>query len=201
MLDSILELASNDIAIDLGTANTVVYMRRKGIVLNEPSVVALSSAGGRKVVHAVGMDAKLMLGRTPRHLEAIRPLRDGVIADFEVAQQMIRSFIGRTRSRRALIGPKVIVGVPSGATPVERRAISDSCLEAGARRVDLMDETMAAALGAGIPIDDPWGSMVVDIGGGTTEVAVLSRRGAITQHAGGRRRNGPGDHHLHAPRA
>ena len=173
---------SNDIAIDLGTANTLIYMKGKGIVLNEPSVVALRNMGGRKIVHAVGIKAKQMLGRTPGHMEAIRPMRDGVIADFEVAEEMIKYFIRKIRNRWAFINPMVIVSVPSGATAVERRAINDSCLNAGARRVGLIDEPTAAAIGAGLLIDEPTGSMVVDIGGGTTEVAVLSLSGVVYSH-------------------
>src|SRR5579862_1834255 len=169
---------AEDIAIDLGTANTLIYMKGRGIVLNEPSVVALRDVGGRKQVHAVGAEAKRMMGRTPGRIEALRPLRDGVIADFEVAEEMIKHFIRRVR-RWGFTQPKVIVCVPSGATPVERRAINDSCLNAGARRVGLIDEPMAAAIGAGLPIHEPTGSMVVDIGGGTTEVAVLSLSGIV----------------------
>jgi rod shape-determining protein MreB len=179
MFPSLFGVISNDIAIDLGTANTLVYMKGKGIVLNEPSVVALRTVGGRKIVHAVGIDAKQMLGRTPGHIEAIRPMRDGVIADFEVAEEMIKYFIRKAHNRKAFTNPKVIVCVPSGATAVERRAINDSCLNAGARRVGLIDEPMAAAIGAGLPIHEPTGSMVVDIGGGTTEVAVLSLSGIV----------------------
>jgi rod shape-determining protein MreB and related proteins len=160
-------------------SNTVIYMRDRGIVLSEPSVVAYNNDNGRKVIRAVGSEAKQMLGRTPGHIETIRPMRDGVVADFEVAHEMIRTFMGRTCRHKALISPKVVVGVPCGATPVERRAIGDSCLTAGARHVDLVDETMAAAIGAGLPIDDPSGSMVVDVGGGTTEVAVLSLAGVV----------------------
>jgi rod shape-determining protein MreB len=174
MLSSVLALKSNDLAIDLGTANTVVWERRKGIVLNEPSVVAVNTAGGRRVVQAVGAQAKRMLGRTPSYIEAIRPMRDGVIANFEVAEEMLRAFIARIRRCAAFVPPRVVVGVPSGATPLERQAISESCLGAGARQVQVMDEAMAAAIGAGVPMDDPTGSMVVDVGGGTTEVAVLS---------------------------
>ncbi len=170
---------SNGIAIDLGTANTLVYMKGKGIVLNEPSVVALRTVGGRKIVHAVGTEAKQMLGRTPGHIEAIRPMRDGVIADFEVAEEMIKHFIRKAHNRKAFTNPRIIVCVPSGATAVERRAINDSCLNAGARRVGLIDEPIAAAIGAGLPIHEPTGSMVVDIGGGTTEVAVLSLSGIV----------------------
>jgi rod shape-determining protein MreB len=179
MFSSLFGFISNDIAIDLGTANTLVYMRGKGIVLNEPSVVALRTAGGRKTVYAVGLEAKMMLGRTPGHMEAIRPMRDGVIADFEVAEEMIKYFIRKVHNRQGFVNPKVIVCVPSGATAVERRAINDSCLNASARRVGLMYEPMAAAIGAGLPIHEPTGSMVVDIGGGTTEVAVLSLSGIV----------------------
>jgi rod shape-determining protein MreB len=163
----------DDIAIDLGTANTLIYMKGRGIVLNEPSVVALRNVAGRKQVHAIGAEAKRMIGRTPGHIEALRPLRDGVIADFEVAEEMIKHFIRRVR-RRGLTQPKMIVCVPSGATAVERRAINDSCLNAGARRVGLIDEPMAAAIGVGLAVHAPAGSMVVDVGGGTTEVAVLA---------------------------
>ncbi|HVK41263.1 MAG TPA: rod shape-determining protein, partial [Phenylobacterium sp.] len=179
MFSSLFGAISNDIAIDLGTANTLIYMKGKGIVLNEPSVVALRNVGGRKVVHAVGIEAKQMLGRTPGHMEAIRPMRDGVIADFEVAEEMIKYFIRKVHNRKGFVNPKVIVCVPSGATAVERRAINDSCLNAGGRRVGLIDEPMAAASGAGLPIHEPTGSMVVDIGGGTTEVAVLSLSGIV----------------------
>jgi rod shape-determining protein MreB len=179
MFSSLFGIISSDIAIDLGTANTLVYMRGKGIVLNEPSVVALRTAGGRKSVYAVGLEAKMMLGRTPGHMEAIRPMRDGVIADFEVAEEMIKYFIRKVHNRSGFVNPKVIVCVPSGATAVERRAINDSCLNASARRVGLMYEPMAAAIGAGLPIHEPTGSMVVDIGGGTTEVAVLSLSGIV----------------------
>ena len=172
-------LFSSDMAIDLGTANTLVYMRGKGIVLNEPSVVAYHVKDGKKQVLAVGEDAKLMLGRTPGTIEAIRPMRDGVIADFEVAEEMIKHFIRKVHNRKGFVNPKMIVCVPSGATAVERRAINDSCLNASARRVGLIDEPMAAAIGAGLPIHEPTGSMVVDIGGGTTEVAVLSLSGIV----------------------
>ena len=179
MFGSLFGIASNDIAIDLGTANTLIYMKGKGIVLNEPSVVALRTVAGRKQPHAVGIEAKQMLGRTPGHIEAIRPLRDGVIADFEVAEEMIKHFIRKVNNKKFAANPKVIVCVPSGATAVERRAINDSCLNAGARRVGLIDEPMAAAIGAGLPIHEPTGSMIVDIGGGTTEVAVLSLSGIV----------------------
>jgi rod shape-determining protein MreB len=179
MFSSLFGAISSDIAIDLGTANTLVYMKGRGIVLNEPSVVALRTVGGRKSVYAVGAEAKMMLGRTPGHMEAIRPMRDGVIADFEVAEEMIKYFIRKFHNRKGFVNPKVIVCVPSGATAVERRAINDSCLNASARRVGLMYEPMAAAIGAGLPIHEPTGSMVVDIGGGTTEVAVLSLSGIV----------------------
>jgi rod shape-determining protein MreB len=179
MFASLFGMFSNDIAIDLGTANTLIYMKGKGVVLNEPSVVALKTVGGRKIVRAVGIEAKQMLGRTPGHMEAIRPMRDGVIADFEVAEEMIKHFIHKVHNRRSFVNPKVIICVPSGATAVERRAIEESALSAGARRVGLIDEPMAAAIGAGLPVNEPTGSMVVDIGGGTTEVAVLSLNGIV----------------------
>ena len=179
MFSSLFGVISNDIAIDLGTANTLVYMKGKGIVLNEPSVVALRSVGGRKVVHAVGIDAKQMLGRTPGHIEAIRPMRDGVIADFEIAEEMIKHFIRKVHNRRSFATPQVVVCVPSGSTAVERRAIQESAESAGARRVFLIEEPMAAAIGAGLPVTEPTGSMVVDVGGGTTEVAVLSLGGIV----------------------
>jgi rod shape-determining protein MreB len=177
-LDQLAAFFVNDIAIDLGTANTLIYLKGQGIVLNEPSVVALRKVGGRKEVHAVGLEAKRMLGRTHGRIEALRPLRDGVIADFEVAEEMIKHFIRKVR-RRGFANPRVIVCVPSGATAVERRAISDSCLNAGARRVELIDEPMAAAIGVGLSIRAPVGSMVVDVGGGTTEVAVLALSGVV----------------------
>src|SRR6187549_2325840 len=179
MLTRLLGFMSADMAIDLGTANTLVYVKGRGIVLDEPSVVAIADVRGKKQVLAVGNDAKMMLGRTPGNIEAIRPMRDGVIADFEVAEEMIKHFIRKVHNRKGFVNPKVIVCVPSGATAVERRAINDSCLNASARRVGLIDEPMAAAIGAGLPIHEPTGSMVVDIGGGTTEVAVLSLSGIV----------------------
>ncbi len=166
-------------AIDLGTANTLVYVRGRGIVLNEPSVVAIIDKAGKKQVLAVGNEAKQMLGRTPGNIEAIRPMRDGVIADFEVAEEMIKHFIRKVHNRRSFANPQIIVCVPSGSTAVERRAIQESALSAGARRVWLIEEPMAAAIGAGLPVTEPTGSMVVDIGGGTTEVAVLSLNGIV----------------------
>lgn len=176
---SLLGMFSADMAIDLGTANTLVYVKGRGIVLNEPSVVAIIIKGGKKQVLAVGNDAKMMLGRTPGNIEAIRPMRDGVIADFEVAEEMIKHFIRKVHNRRSFANPQIVVCVPSGSTAVERRAIQDSALSAGARRVHLIEEPMAAAIGAGLPVTEPTGSMVVDIGGGTTEVAVLSLGGIV----------------------
>ncbi|MCA3281041.1 MAG: rod shape-determining protein MreB, partial [Roseomonas sp.] len=170
---------SADMAIDLGTANTLVYVKGRGIVLNEPSVVAISDQRGRKQVLAVGEEAKLMLGRTPGNISAIRPLRDGVIADFEVAEEMIKHFIRKVHNRRGFASPMIIVCVPSGSTAVERRAIQESAESAGARKVLLIEEPMAAAIGAGLPVTEPSGSMVVDIGGGTTEVAVISLGGIV----------------------
>jgi len=172
-------LLSADMAIDLGTANTLVYVKGRGIVLNEPSVVAITTRRGKKRVQAVGDEAKMMLGRTPGNIEAIRPLRDGVIADFEVAEEMIKHFIRKVHNRRSFASPQVVVCVPSGSTAVERRAIQESAESAGARRVYLVEEPMAAAIGAGLPVTEPTGSMVVDIGGGTTEVAVLSLGGIV----------------------
>ena len=165
---------SSDMAIDLGTANTLVYVKSRGIILNEPSVVAFHMRDGKKQVLAVGEDAKLKLGRTPGSIQAIRPMRDGVIADFDVAEEMIKHFIKKVHKRGMFARPKIIVCVPHGATPVEKRAIRESVLSAGARQAGLIAEPIAAAIGAGMPITDPTGSMVVDIGGGTTEVAVLS---------------------------
>src|SRR5690242_17150919 len=180
MFGSLLGALSSDMAIDLGTANTLVYVKGRGIVLNEPSVVAtITTRGGKKAVRAVGNDAKMMLGRTPGNIEAIRPMRDGVIADFEVAEEMIKHFIRKVHNRRSFANPMIIVCVPSGSTAVERRAIQESALSAGARRVFLIEEPMAAAIGAGLPVSEPTGSMVVDIGGGTTEVAVLSLGGIV----------------------
>ncbi|WP_413205529.1 rod shape-determining protein [Rhodospirillum sp. A1_3_36] len=172
-------LLSADMAIDLGTANTLVYVKGRGIVLNEPSVVAIADVKGKKQVLAVGDEAKQMLGRTPGYIQAIRPLRDGVIADFEVAEEMIKHFIRKVHNRRSFASPMVIICVPSGSTAVERRAIQESAEAAGARRVFLIEEPMAAAIGAGLPVTEPTGSMVVDIGGGTTEVAVLSLGGIV----------------------
>ncbi len=179
MLSRLLGMFSADMAIDLGTANTLVYVKGRGIVLNEPSVVAIADARGRKQVCAVGDEAKMMLGRTPGNIQAIRPLRDGVIADFEVAEEMIKHFIRKVHNRHSFARPQVIVCVPSGSTAVERRAIQESAESAGARHVFLIEEPMAAAIGAGLPVTEPTGSMVVDVGGGTTEVAVLSLGGIV----------------------
>ena len=179
MIGSLLGMLSTDMAIDLGTANTLVYVKGQGVKLDEPSVVAYMTQGGRKIVYAVGEQAKNMLGKTPVNMEAIRPMRDGVIADFEVAEEMIKHFIRKVHNRRAFVSPLIIICVPSSATSVERRAIHQSALAAGAREVQLIEEPMAAAIGAGLPIDDPAGSMVVDIGGGTSEVAVLSLGGIV----------------------
>ncbi len=179
MLSKLMGWLSADMAIDLGTANTLVYVKGKGIVLNEPSVVAIEEYRGKKQVLAVGNEAKQMLGRTPGNIHAIRPLRDGVIADFEIAEEMIKYFIRKVHNRRTFASPMVIVCVPSGSTAVERRAIQESAEAAGARKVWLIEEPMAAAIGADLPVTEPTGSMVVDIGGGTTEVAVLSLGGIV----------------------
>jgi rod shape-determining protein MreB len=179
MFSRLLGMLSADMAIDLGTANTLVYVKGRGIVLNEPSVVAIADVKGKKQVLAVGDEAKQMLGRTPGNITAIRPLREGVIADFEVAEEMIKHFIRKVHNRRSFASPMVIICVPSGSTAVERRAIQDSAESAGARRVYLIEEPMAAAIGAGLPVTEPTGSMVVDIGGGTTEVAVVSLGGIV----------------------
>lgn len=179
MFSKLMGWLSADMAIDLGTANTLVYVKGKGIVLNEPSVVAIEEYRGKKQVLAVGNDAKQMLGRTPGNIHAIRPLRDGVIADFEIAEEMIKYFIRKVHNRRTFASPMVIICVPSGSTAVERRAIQESAEAAGARKVWLIEEPMAAAIGANLPVTEPTGSMVVDIGGGTTEVAVLSLGGIV----------------------
>ncbi|MFB0951217.1 MAG: rod shape-determining protein [Rhodospirillales bacterium] len=179
MLSRLFGFLSADMAIDLGTANTLVYVKGRGIVLNEPSVVAIAEVKGKKQVLAVGEEAKQMLGRTPGNIRAIRPLRDGVIADFEVAEEMIKYFIRKVHNRRSFASPLVVVCVPSGSTAVERRAIQESAESAGARKVYLIEEPMAAAIGSGLPVTEPTGSMVVDIGGGTTEVAVLSLGGIV----------------------
>ena len=179
MFNNLIGLWSSDMAIDLGTANTLVYVKNRGVVLNEPSVVAVLHNMWKSKVIAVGMEAKQMLGKTPGHIQAIRPMKDGVIADFVVTEEMIKYFIRKVHNRRTFANPRVIICVPTGSTPVERRAIHDSALAAGARKVSLIEEPMAAAIGAGLPVNEPQGSMVVDIGGGTTEIAVISLGGIV----------------------
>ena len=170
---------SQDMAIDLGTANTLVVVKGRGVVLNEPSVVAIINEMGKKTVLAVGDEAKTMLGRTPGNISAIRPLRDGVIADFIVTEEMIKHFIKKVHIKNTFANPRILICVPTGSTPVERKAIQDSALAAGARRVQLIEEPIAAAIGAGLPISEATGSMIVDIGGGTTEIAVMSLGGVV----------------------
>jgi len=179
LLDGLLGVFSNDLAIDLGTANTLVYVKGKGIVLSEPSVVAVRLDRTKNRVLTVGSEAKKMLGRTPGNIVAIRPMRDGVIADFEVTEAMLRHFITKVHNRRRLVRPRIIIAVPSGITQVEKRAVRESAELAGAREVFLIEEPMAAAIGAGLPITEPTCNMVVDIGGGTTEVAVISLAGIV----------------------
>ena len=179
-LDKIYGLVSNDLAIDLGTANTLIYIKNEGVVCNEPSVVAVQKNGrGEKRILSVGSAAKKMLGRTPGSIVAIRPLRDGVIADFETTEAMLEYFIKQVHHRRSLVRPRVIVGVPFGITEVEKRAVRESAESAGAREVYLIEQPMAAAIGSGLPITEPTGNMIVDIGGGTTEVAVISLAGIV----------------------
>jgi len=178
-LEKLMQYWSTDMAIDLGTANTLVYVKGRGIVLNEPSVVAIIDDRGKKSVLAVGDEAKTMLGRTPGNITAVRPLRDGVIADFIVTEEMIKHFIKKVHKKRSFANPRILICVPTGSTPVERKAIQDSALAAGARKVQLIEESIAAAIGAGLPISEATGSMVVDIGGGTTEIAILSLGGVV----------------------
>ena len=178
MLGRLSTYFSNDIAIDLGTANTLVYLKGNGIVLNEPSVVAVDQKS--KKVYAVGAEAKAMLGKTPDHIVAIRPLKDGVIADFEITEVMLREFIKKSQKKRFFIRPRIVISVPSGITEVERRAVTDSAQNAGAREVYLVAEPIAAAIGVGLPVDKPSGNMVIDIGGGTTEIAVIALNGIVT---------------------
>ncbi len=173
------KFSSKDIAIDLGTANTLVYVKERGVVLNEPSVVAVMQENGKMVPCAFGNTAKMMLGRTPAKIDAIRPLKDGVIADFRVAAEMIKHFIREVNQAKSWIGPVIVICVPSGSTPVERRAIQDAAEGAGANEVYLIEEPMAAAIGANLPVTEPTGSMIVDIGGGTTEVGILSLGGIV----------------------
>lgn len=180
IFDSVFGWLSNDLAIDLGTANTLVYVRGKGIVLREPSVVAVKKdARGANKVLAVGKEAKMMLGKTPGNIKAIRPMKDGVIADFEITEAMLRYFITKVHNRRTLVRPRIVISVPSGITQVEKRAVRESAESAGAREVYLVEEPMAAAIGAGLPITEPTANMIVDIGGGTTEVAVISLAGVV----------------------
>ncbi|MBI4803492.1 MAG: rod shape-determining protein [Elusimicrobia bacterium] len=179
--DYFFSLFSNDIGIDLGTANTLVYVKGKGIVLREPSVVAIDK--NRRKVLAVGSEAKLMLGRTPSNIAAVRPLRNGVIADFEVTQEMIKYFIRKVHNRRSLLHPRIVIGIPSSITEVEKRAVQESAEQAGAREVYLIEEPMAAAIGSELPVSEPHASMICDIGGGTTEVAVISLGGMVVAKA------------------
>src|ERR687893_45912 len=180
-MGSMFQFIGRDMAVDLGTANTLVYVRGRGIVLNEPSVVAINT--NNKGILAVGTEAKRMIGRTPGNIVAIRPLKDGVIADFETAERMLRSFTQRVHRRRHFAKPRVVVCVPSGITGVEQRAVKDAGYQAGARKVYIIEEPMAAAIGAGLPVHEPTGNMVVDIGGGTTEVAVVSLGGIVTSQS------------------
>lgn len=180
MADTLFAIAGQDMAIDLGTANTLVYVRGSGIVLNEPSVVAINTRNSRAL--AVGMEAKRMIGRTPSYIQAIRPLRDGVIADFDITEKMLRYFIQKVHRRR-WAKPRIVICVPSGITPVERRAVEEAAYHAGARRAYTIEEPMAAAIGTGLPVGEPSGSMVVDIGGGTTEVAVISLGGIVVSRS------------------
>ena len=179
ILGNLSKIWSEDMAIDLGTANTLVVLKGQGVVLNEPSVVAIVDENGKKSVLAVGDEAKTMLGRTPGNIQAIRPLRDGVIADFIVTEEMIKYFIKKVHKRSTFANPRILICVPTGSTPVERKAIQDSALAAGARRVQLIEEPIAAAIGAGLPISEATGSMVVDVGGGTTEIAIMSLGGVV----------------------
>src|SRR5713101_1868515 len=181
LVGNMLAFLGRDMAVDLGTANTLVYVRGRGIALNEPSVVALNTDTGKIV--AVGVQAKRMIGRTPGNIVAVRPLRDGVIADFDVTERMLRYFIQRVHRRRHLARPRLVVAVPSGITGVEQSAVKEAGHQAGARRVYVIEEPMAAAIGAGLPVNEPTGNMVVDIGGGTTEVAVISLGGIVTSQS------------------
>lgn len=179
MFSGLVGVISNDMAIDLGTANTLVYVPGRGIVLEEPSVVAFNSDQGNHKVIAVGQEAKSMLGRAPDTVQTVQPMRDGVIADFVAAEEMIKHFIRRVHNRRTLVSPKIMICVPADATPVERRAVQEAALSAGARKIFLIQEPVAAAIGVGLPVSEPRGAMVVDIGGGTTDIAVISLGGVI----------------------
>src|SRR5512137_2209956 len=178
-LNNLMGFFSTDAAMDLGTANTLVFVKGRGIVLNEPSVVAIDKSTGK--VRAVGHEAKLMLGRTPDEINAVRPLKDGVIADFEVTEHLLREFIQRVQQHKFMVRPRIIICVPSGITEVEKRAVIDSAERAGAREVVLVPEPIAAAIGVGLPVDTPTGNMVCDIGGGTTEIAVIALNGIVTK--------------------
>lgn len=180
LFDAFLGWFSNDVAIDLGTANTVIYIKGKGIVSSEPTVVAIQKdSGGVKKILAIGQEAKEMLGKTPGNIVAIKPMKDGVIADYEVTEAMLRYFIQKVHNRKSFVRPRVVISIPSGITPVERRAVKESAESAGARAVYMIEEPMAAAIGAGLPITEPVGNMIVDIGGGTTEVAVIALSGIV----------------------
>ncbi len=183
MLGRFFKLFFKDLAIDLGTANTLIYLQGKGIILKEPSVVAVKEDGRYKKVLAVGEEAKKMLGKTPGEIKAIRPLREGVIADFEVTEAMIRYFIQKVHNRSYFVKPRIIISVPTGTTQVERRAVKESAESAGAREVYLIEEPMAAAIGAGLPVEDPVANLIIDIGGGTTEIAVISLGGIVISHS------------------
>ncbi len=183
MLSKIFQWFCKDLAIDLGTANTLIYLRGKGIILTEPSVVAVKEDGRYKKVLAVGEEAKKMLGKTPVNIKAVRPLREGVIADFEITEAMIKYFIQKVHNRGYFVKPRIVISVPSGTTQVERRAVKESAEGAGAREVYLIEEPMAAAIGAGLPITEPLANMIVDIGGGTTEVAIISLGGIVVSHS------------------
>src|SRR6266571_187786 len=180
-LDRAFQFMGRDMAVDLGTANTLVYVRGRGTVLNEPSVVAINTKTG--AILAVGSEAKRMIGRTPGHILAIRPLKDGVIADFDVTEKMLRYFIQKVHKRRILAKPRVVICVPSGITGVEQRAVEEAAHQAGARRVYIFEEPLAAAIGAGLPVNEPTGNMICDIGGGTTEVAVISLGGIVVSQS------------------
>lgn len=181
LFHTILGMFSNDLAIDLGTANTLVYVRGKGIVCNEPSVVVVRKDDKKPI--AVGIEAKKMLGKTPVNITAIRPMKDGVIADFDATGEMLKYFIKKVHNRKSFVSPRVIIGVPSGITQVEQRAVKDAALASGAREVYLIEEPMAAAIGVGMPVGDPSGNMIVDIGGGTTDIAVISLNGIVFSRA------------------
>src|SRR5690606_29027853 len=180
-MGSKLSLLGRALAVDLGTANTLIYARGRGIVLNEPSVVAINVQTGKIV--AVGIEAKRMIGRTPTNIEVVRPLKDGVIADFDVTERQLRYFIQKMHRRQRLLRPRIVIAVPSGITAVEQRAVKEAGYQAGARRVYIIEEPMAAAIGAGLPVHEPTGNMVVDIGGGTTEVAIISMGGIVTSQS------------------